>query len=206
MALNLILSEKSYFFEYKSFEKTTRFITIGREDGLIIVMNTDSWKFHFSIRAHEGKVNDLKKIYFQKCAKQYNYFSSNDFEYLVSCGSDGTVKLWQIEETSKLHKTIDDSPVAVSCLATVKGTTQKHDKLLLTGAVDGVIRVYLADLEFQLIQKIVSKNQRSVLSLAVVNDEIKTVLAVEAEAGEGSEENGEPAVSSIILQQYVTGL
>ena len=86
LSLNLILSEKSYYFGYKSYAKTTKFISIGRDDGLIIVMNTDNWKFHFSIRAHEGRVNDLIKIYFKKCPKQFNYFQTNDYEYLVSCG------------------------------------------------------------------------------------------------------------------------
>jgi len=62
--LNLVLSEKSYYFGYKSYADTTKFIAIGREDGLVIIMNTDNWKFHFSIRAHEGQVNDIIRIYY----------------------------------------------------------------------------------------------------------------------------------------------
>ena len=64
LSINLIMSEKSYYFGYKSYAKTTKFLGIGREDGLIIIMNTEGWKFHESIRAHEGKVNDICKIFY----------------------------------------------------------------------------------------------------------------------------------------------
>jgi len=74
---------------------------------------------------------------------------------------------------------------------------------LLTGSEDGIIRVYLADIDFQLIQKMVSPTHSSILSLNLINNQEKTILAIEVDK---SQMEGEKDIVSVTLQQYVTGI
>ena len=93
-AMNYMLSSKSYYFGYKSYEKTTKFIGIAREDGMVVLMNVKDWKFHFSVSAHDFRINALKKIFYFIQPDEFNYFAINEYENLISCSDDGTVKFW----------------------------------------------------------------------------------------------------------------
>jgi hypothetical protein len=70
-------------------------------------MNAETWSFHFSINAHNSRVNALMRIYFKKVGQEFNFFGTSDeYEYLVSCSDDGEVKFWSIEEKHQLSNTI----------------------------------------------------------------------------------------------------